>query len=60
MTIKCKFSPLGKSGVDSYEPGYVLYEVGNLEDNETANINLPIRYGVFELMCCSGGGGQWC
>ena len=60
MTIKCKFSPLGKSGVDAYEPGYVLYEVTSVGANKTVTKSLPIRYGVFELMCCSGGGGQWC
>ena len=26
MTIRCKFSPLGKPEVDPYAPGTVLYE----------------------------------
>ena len=59
MTIKCKFSPLGKPDVDYYSPGAILYEkaagIGN-----TIQDQLPIYHGVFELMCCSGGGGRWC
>ncbi len=59
MTIRCKFSPLGKPEVDSYEPGTVLFENSPAND-KTTNVNLPIKQGVFELMCCSGGGGHWC
>lgn len=59
MTIKCKFAPLGKPGVDSYEPGTILFENAPGIDKNT-NVELPIKQGVYELMCCSGGGGQWC
>lgn len=59
MTLRCKFSPLGKPETDSYNPGTVIYENSPANDT-TTNLNLPILRGVFELMCCSGGGGQWC
>lgn len=59
MTLRCKFSPLGKPEIDSYEPGTVLYEE-NPPNNTITKVDLPILHGVYELMCCSGGGGEWC
>ncbi|MCX4349143.1 MAG: hypothetical protein OSJ76_05090 [Alphaproteobacteria bacterium] len=59
MTVRNKFSPLGKPGIDSYPPETVLFE--NRPANEAkTQVELPILEGVYELMCCSGGGGQWC
>lgn len=59
MTLKCKFAPLGKPMVDSYDPGTVIYE-NSPAVKEITTIQLPIYTGVFELMCCSGGGGRYC
>jgi len=59
MTLRNKFSPLGKPETDPYDPGTILYEHCP-ENNTMTNIDLPIEKGVYELMCCSGGGGQWC
>lgn len=39
----------------------VIFEVGNLPDRSgQATYKLDIKRGVYELMCCSGGGGQYC
>ncbi len=59
MTLRCKFSPLGKPEVDSYKPGTIIYE-DSPTNYVSIRTNLEIKHGVFELMCCSGGGGQWC
>lgn len=59
MTLRCKFSPLGKPEIDSYNPGTILYEASSPNDT-FITANVPILHGVYELMCCSGGGGQWC
>ena len=59
MTIKCKFSPLGKPKVDSYIPGTVIFE--NVpEAYKQTIVHKKISEGVYELMCCSGGGGRYC
>ncbi len=59
MTLKCKFAPLGKPMVDSYDPGTVIYEA-TPTNKVSIQTNLEIKQGVFELMCCSGGGGRYC
>ena len=59
MTLKCKFSPLGKPDVDPYVPGTVVYE-NRPANNTMTNVSQPVSRGVYELMCCSGGGGEWC
>ena len=59
MTLKCKFSPLGKPDVDPYAPGTVVYE-NRPANNTMTNVSQPVSRGVYELMCCSGGGGEWC
>lgn len=39
----------------------VIFEVGNLPDRSgQATYTLDIKRGVYELMCCSGGGGKYC
>ena len=59
MTIKTKFAPLGKPDFDMYIPGTVLYE-DPTEIGTVKNVQMGLYHGVFELMCCSGGGGRWC
>lgn len=59
MSIKCKFSPLGKPEVDPYEIGSIIYE-NSPEMTKVTSVQLPIFRGVYELMCCSGGGGIYC
>ena len=59
MTLKCKFSPLGKPDVDPYAPGTVVYE-NRPANNTMTNVSQPVSRGVYELMSCSGGGGEWC
>lgn len=39
----------------------VIFEVGNLPySSGQATYTLQIKRGVYELMCCSGGGGKYC
>lgn len=59
MTIRCKFAPFGNPKFDSYEPGTVIYEA-TPTNKISIQTNLEIKQGVFELMCCSGGGGRYC
>lgn len=59
MTIKCKFSPLGKPDFEYYTPGTILYEKAATNGSSVKD-QIQIYHGVFELMCCSGGGGRYC
>lgn len=45
MTLKCKFSPLGKPDVDPYAPGTVVYE-NRPANNTMTNVSQPVSRGT--------------
>ena len=59
MTIRCKFSPLGQPVSPHYSAGTILYEKA-ASNGGVIQDQLLIYSGVYELICCSGGGGTWC